>query len=132
MTERKYRSLAKYVFVVAKELGLGDMALTLHSSPPENPDAVAAFAGVRGRNSGHIYVSPEFDHYPPEEQRVVVVHELIHAHTERLRDYVRRTLGEHLAPAAYEVFMSGFTDADEYATDALATAVAKFMPLWEG
>lgn len=136
MNERKYRSLAKYAGMVADGLGVGHLHISLHpESPGEAKDgsaAAASWEGTYGRNQGVIRVNPAFDTYPPEEQRVVIVHELLHAHTEALREHVRTSLAPVLGQSVFDVFMAGFTQHDERFTDALATAIAPSFPLWEG
>jgi hypothetical protein len=135
MTDRQYRSLARYIFKLAKDLGLGHMELSLHAEPPEGDhglEAAASFEGTYGRQRGAIRVNKDFGHYSPVEQRHVIVHELIHAHTEHLREYVRTSLPGHLSQPAFQMFMSGYTQQDELFTDALADAIAPKFPLWDG
>lgn len=136
MTTRQYRSLAKYAGTIARELGLGHLDLTLDSSPSghanDGSESAASFEGTYGRHRGVIRVNPNFDHYTPEEQRVTIIHELLHAHTEAMRELVRNALPPALGQAAFDVFMAAFTQADERFTDALSTGIANKFPLWEG
>ena len=136
MTDKQYRSLARYTAQIAKELGLGHLTMSLDTAGPgegpEGAQAAASWEGVYGRHRGVIQVSRDFDHFPPEHQRVYIVHELLHAHTEQVRSLVRTSLAPVMGQAAYDVFMSAYTQADELATDALAEAIAPSYPLWEG
>lgn len=136
MTEKQYRSLARYAGRIAKELRLDHIDLSLKSEGPGETKAgdaaLASFEGTYGRHSGVIRVSHDFDHFPPEEQRIAILHELIHCHTEQIREYARISLMGALGREAYEVFWSGYTQQDELFTDALATALAPRFPLWDG
>ena len=136
MTDKQYRSLARYTARIAKELGLSHMTLSLDTADPggasDGTQAAASWEGVFGRHRGVIQVSREFDHFPPEHQRVYIVHELLHAHTEHVRALVRTSLAPVMGQQAFDVFMAGYTQADELATDALAEAIAPNYPLWEG
>jgi hypothetical protein len=136
VNDRQYRSLAKYAGVIAKELGLGHVDLSLDAETPgtttDHSEAAASFEGIYGRHRGVVRVNPHFELYAPEEQRVCIVHELLHAHTERQRELLRTSLPDAMGRASYEVFMAAWTQLDELATDAVATAIAPKFPLWEG
>lgn len=136
MTTKQYRSLARYAGVLARELGLGHLDLTLDAEQPghatDGSEAAASFEGTYGRYRGTMRVNPHFETYAPEEQRIIIIHELLHAHTEQVRELVRTTLPEAMGKPAYDVFMAAYTQADERMTDALATALADKFPLWEG
>jgi len=136
VNDRQYRSLAKYAGVIAKELGLGHMDLSLDAGHPgdavDHSEAAASFEGVYGRHRGVIRVHQNFASFTPEEQRVCVVHELLHAHTERQRELLRTSLPDAMGRSSYEVFMAAWTQLDELATDAVSTAIAPKFPLWEG
>jgi hypothetical protein len=136
VNDRQYRSLAKYAGVIAKELGLAHMDLVLDPGHPgeatDHSEAAASFEGVYGRYRGAIQVNARFETYTPEEQRVCIVHELLHAHTERQRELLRTSLPDAMGRSSYEVFMAAWTQLDELATDAVATAIAPKFPLWEG
>jgi hypothetical protein len=137
MTDRKYRSLARYTFKVAKELGLGHLDLELHSAGPNahglgSQRAAGEYEGIYGRNAGIIRVTKDFDCIPPEEQRVTIVHELIHAHTAQVRDFVHRSVAGVMTEAAFDIFQIAYRQQDELFTETLAQALAPKVPLWEG
>ena len=136
MNDKQYRSLARYAGRIAKELGLGHYDLSIHNEQAgetaEGETAAASFEGTYGRYCGVIRVNKHFDHYAPEDQRVYIVHELLHAHTEAVREFTRSALAGTMGREAYEVFMAGYRQQDERFTDALATSIAPKFPLWDG
>lgn len=136
MTDKQYRSLAKYAGQVAKELGLAHFNLSIHDEhvgeTADGDTAAASFEGTYGRYCGVIRVNRNFDQYAPEDQRIYIVHELLHAHTEHLREFARTALIGTVGRDAFEVFWAGYRQQDELFTDALATAIAPKFPLWEG
>lgn len=136
MTPKQYRSLARYMAVIANEFGLRDWDVTLHAEEPgdgnDGGDALASVECVYGRRKAHIRVASAFDEVTPEEQRNAVLHELIHIHTEPMRALLRTTLPKIMGLPAFETFWPAFTQADEHATDAIAAAIGDKYPLWEG
>jgi hypothetical protein len=136
VNDKKYRSLAKYVGSIAKDLGLSHYDLQLHPEEPGGASdgniALASYEGTYGRYTGTLRVHANFDAIPPESQRNAIIHELLHAHTEATRELLRTTLAPALGASAYEIFWAAYTQADERFTDALATAIADNYPLWEG
>lgn len=130
MTTRQYRSLARYIFSIAKDFGLRDWELTLASDPPDSPSAIASFEAVYGRKRGIVRVSEGFEHESPEDQRNAILHELVHAHTAPAREYINRTLPSILGAAAWATFDAAYEQANEFSVDAIAAAIADRYPLW--
>ena len=107
-----------YVRQIADTIGLKDWAIKLPDELPAG-DAIASVYPCAGRKIGTLRLSEDFLDYPPEKQRQVLVHELIHCHA---ATYIR----------AVEIR----TDKDpvltllmEYMTDGLADGFAHLLPL---
>src|SRR5690606_37896035 len=62
VTERQYKSLARYMGRIAQEFGLRDWDITLHSEPPDDDAALASVECIFGRKRALIRVAPDFDH----------------------------------------------------------------------
>lgn len=131
MTDKQRLSLVNYVGRLADALGLGEWHLVLHYDSADAGNA-AEVSVVPGRRTAHISLSEDFPTFDPEEQRHVLVHELIHIHLDRIRTYARDTLPEVMGRPAWAAWHVTERDLNEYATDALAAAFAPHMPLWSG
>lgn len=132
MTPKQYKSLAKYMSALARDYGLNDWDIRLHTEPPEQDDALAAVSTVYGRRIAHISVASDFDQYEPEAQRIAILHELTHIHQAQERDLVTGILPDALGIPAFAMFEAGWRQAMEHGTDAIAAAIADRYPLWEG
>lgn len=136
MTNSQMRSLGRYVSDIAQMLGLDDWKITVHAEEPgdaiDGSDAIASVSCTYGRKIASLRLGKDFLNSPPEEQRHVLVHELIHVHMWGVLALVRTTLPKMLGESAYDVLLTALTQQDEHATDALATAVAPMLPLWGG
>lgn len=130
MTPKQLRSLAKYTSVIAAELGLRDWTLAFPDEPCEE-GALAEVDCTYGRKRATVRFAPDFMHHPPEEQRIVVLHELIHIHFAQERQAVRDAL-DSLGRDAREVAHESYRMSHEYGVDGLASAIADRYPLWEG
>ena len=136
MTDRRIRSLCRWMSDLANDFGLSDKKINVHVGGPgeaeDGSDAIASVAGIYGRNILNVSISPAFFDQSPEEQRYIVIHEYAHAHTEAVRDLLRTALPKLLGQPAYDTFQTAYTQLDELATDSLARAIAPMFPLWEG
>lgn len=130
------RSLCKWAGVIADEFGLSDWSIQVHEGDAggtdSDHDAVASVSTVYGRKIAHITISPEFVRCNPEEQRHVILHEFLHIHTRQARDLIYSRLPQVMGEPAFDAFASGLTLLDELAIDAMASAIERFYPLWEG
>lgn len=136
MTDRRFRSLCKWASVIASEFGLGDWHITIHESHPGESNtgstAIASVSTVYGRKLAEVTIHPNFFHTDPEEQRHVILHEFLHIHLRQTRELIRSSLPAAIGQFAFDQFFEGYTLLDEHATDALATAIERYFPLWEG
>lgn len=130
MTPKQLRSLAKYTSAIAAELGLRDWTLTFPPEPCEEK-ALASVDCTYGRKRAVVRFADDFLHHAPEEQRIVVLHELIHIHFAQERQAVTDAL-DLLGRDAHEIATESFRVAHEYGVDGLADAIADRYPLWEG
>jgi hypothetical protein len=131
MTHRQRRSLAKYVSAIAVTLGLRDWTLSFPEDPPENDDAIASVECIYGRRMASVRFDADFLSFSCEDQRVAVLHELIHVHFWHRRQATKDAL-EGIGREAREIAFDAITLGDEYGTDAVADAIAPFFPFWEG
>ena len=131
MTHRQRRSLAKYVSVTAAALGLRDWTLDFPDEEPDEGHALASVECVYGRRLAIVRFRKDFPHTACDEQRQVVLHELIHVHFGHRRQSTADAL-EGLGREGRQQALDAITLGDEYGTDALAEAIAGFFPLWEG
>lgn len=130
MTSEQRQSLATYTSEMAVELGLTDWTLDFPNDEPSIEDAIASVDPVYGRKRATIRFRRDFMHCPPEEQRQTVIHELVHLHfaaqTQAVVDALKPLgMTAELAADYYQL-------THEYAVDALAEAIARYFPLWEG
>lgn len=119
-----------YVRLLADEMGLSDWSFEIEVEPA--PDEVSAcIRCVPGRRYAIIRLSSTWEKKLPEEQRNGVAHELIHAHLARANDLAdsEGALPTLLGRPAWTAFYQGFELALEDGVDALATVIARNLPL---
>lgn len=110
-----------YVQLIAGKLRLGHWTIKIGDTPPKNADAWASVTCWEGRFGATVYLSDQILSEPPEEQRYVAVHELVHcffAHSDRIAE-------ADMSSARNDAWRL----AMEYGVDAVAEAIAPHMPL---
>ena len=120
--------LGAYIREMADIMGLRDWHLNLRHDPPDREECAADIDVVYGRRAAAIRIQTGWEHWKPEDLRSTVAHELIHCHLNPSRnvlDNMEQAIGQMLHNTAY----NALTDYIEYATDAIATAWAEFLPL---
>lgn len=128
-TKKQRKALNEYVRWVDDSLELRDWTLTVVYDPEvEDSDALASIKCIYGRKHANIRLCPEFFSLSGEQQRQTVAHELIHCHLSGL-EWQYNNLGGHVAPSVFEIVWGGMKDQVEFATDAMADALAKHLPL---
>ena len=128
-TEAQGLALAAYIATLLPTLRLSHWQVKVQPEPASEGHE-ASVSCTEDRYIAAIRVSQEFWTLPPETQRNVITHELIHVHNSQVDDAVilaRKPLGEQ----AWALFWGSYAHADEYATDALAAVLAPFLPLPE-
>jgi len=128
MTKRDQKELLRYIRWVADELELRDWTLTLLDTPAP-ADALGHMSETYGRKVAEIQVCSDFRNLDAEQQRHTIVHELVHCHLASPTNMVLNDLEEELSDTADRIFWSGYKRQIEYSTDALASALAKHLPL---
>lgn len=130
-TERKAAidRLTPWFCEMANLLHLNHWHLTVPiEARPESPDYAASCERIYGQNRAKIYLSDGFLADTPENQRVTYVHELLHCHFRAIVE-ARDGLEDLLGKPANLVFVDRMRSAEEWAVDAIAGAIAPFLPL---
>jgi len=120
--------LGTYIRHMADLLGLRDWTINLLADPPDNARYAADVDVIYGRRCAEIRVAADWMHRTPESLRTTIAHELLHCHLNPSRnvlDNMQHAIGQMLYTTAY----NALTDYIEYATDAISTAWAEFLPL---
>ena len=128
MTKPEQKALGEYVRLVADMLELRDWTIEL-SEEPAPADSYGHITNTYGRKLAVLKLAPDFRSLTASQQRHTVVHELVHCHLESATNMVLNDLESHLAKQADQLFWEGFKRQIEYGVDALASAIAKQMPL---
>jgi hypothetical protein len=131
VTPKQRRSLLRYILDIAVHMGLRDWTFSLEAEPCEDAHA-ATIACTYGRKIASICVSQHWMTTAPEEQRHVIIHELVHVHLDSNLTLVEGSLPSQLGASAFSVFREAYRQHNEHATDAIASAIEEFIPLWEG
>jgi hypothetical protein len=123
-TTHDRRAWKPYFERLAARMRLAHWDLEISDEPPRNEDAYATVRCCYGRTLATIWLGDGFLRASPEEQRYVCVHELVHcyfAHADELA-------GGEMAGRVEEAWNL----AMEYGVDAVAKALAPFMPMPPG
>ncbi len=129
LTSKQRAKLGPYVRDIADLMNLRDwtfqvMHEPIHSSAPH----AATITTLYGRHFAHINFAADFATYDPEEQREIVVHELLHCSFSSANALPPR-IGDILGLAAAEVLAVFLHEKVELGVDRIANAWAKTMPL---
>ena len=120
MTDAEREKWSAYVRDIADRIGLKDWTITVPGTPPRD-HADASMWMCYGRRVARVHLPDSIRHEPPEEQRDIVVHELVHLHFAAMDGTVTDWLDEDKGKAYNRLF--------EYGIDAMAAALAPHMPL---
>jgi hypothetical protein len=117
----------------ADRLGLRDWVVEVSDDPCEE-GSYATVTCTSGARHATVKLAADFHDEPLPLQRQVLVHELLHCHLDALSSIVTEDLDGQVAPAVLGVVSSSFERQLEFATDAIAVAIAPSFPLptWEG
>lgn len=128
MNKKQREAIAAYVREIADLVELRDWTFDLNWEPLPN-DVQGAMFPTFGQKRPTIRFGTDFLEVGPERQRHIIVHELVHCHLEPSTNLIDNTLPDLLGSTAYRIFDDAFVQDLEFATDALATALAKHLPL---
>jgi hypothetical protein len=101
------------------ELGCGDGYLAQVESDPGSWEA-------------KLYFRPDFADQEPPQVRETVVHELLHVHRRPIIHLNDSALREFLGAYKWNTWLAAHELLDEQATEAVALAVAPYMPEFPG
>lgn len=123
----RYAALETYVAACLPVLNLGNWKVTILTDvAPE--DRYADIEPNDQAQTANLRVGNLFWAQKPEEQRLTIVHELIHLHLCRLDQAVDR-LEPVLGSAAWAPWAGVYEDAYERATDSIAEILAPHLDL---
>jgi len=131
VTKRRQQALQRYVNKLRPMLGLRDWEVVVKQEPPDNPSHDASHQSVMGCRLSLIRVADRFWTYTPEQQREVILHELLHCVFAPTQDQIRHILPSHLRGRGGEVFREMWFQSQEYAIDQLSVALGRHFPLPE-
>lgn len=132
LTEPERVVVGRYMRWVADAMELRDWTMEL-SHEPADKDAYASIRATYGRKVALVDLCDNFRTLDADKQRHTIVHELVHCHLESAANMVFRDIEDFLGKQSDQIFYNGFKRQIEYGVDALASAIAKHMPLidWE-
>lgn len=110
-----------YVDTLANLMGLTGWTFTVRPAAASE-DAEAEIEVVYGRRRAVIHLSKDWDQMPVEDQREVLVHELLHAALAPLTQLVGELVSGDAEDAALALM-------EEWVVDGLAVAWARELPL---
>lgn len=127
--------ICRYARLYADRLGLRNHTIEVLEDPPSDPLALLECEIAFGRAHVRIRARDDFSDQPEYEQRLAIVHELVHAlpGLQRLTERTAAVGREHIGGIAYRVFWQGFHGDIEELVDSLAQILAPQMPpvVWE-
>src|SRR4051812_41470190 len=125
-----YNALCRAARLYADQLGLRNHAVeVMEDESPRDPHALAEVELASGRAHVRLRVREDFVLADPEEQRLVLTHEFLHPHLQRMTERVHSDVSAEVGGAAFRMFWRGFTADTEELVDALAQLLAPGMPL---
>jgi hypothetical protein len=128
MNDAQHTAYTAYLRQLADLMELRDWRFTFAIELLKEERYAAECGITYGRRHACIRVNPETLDNAPEDIRQTFVHELVHCHTNPIRDQLDNVEAQ-LGKAAYTTIHNATTDVLELATEALANALAPFMPL---
>ncbi len=90
----------------------------------ENAAEIQIYEG----HTADLAICPEFWDWPTTKQRAILVHELCHAHFDRLRA-IDSLLPRHHSPEVLAVLRGVLIEAEEHAVETMARLLASRLPL---
>ena len=129
MTNKQRVSIRNYIAFLASHLGLNDWSIRLMPQVCENPNHAATVVCTPGRKIAQVTLAEDWLEQTPEEQRHVLIHELIHVHADHEFQYIEDTLPTLIGSVAYLPFEKAYRDLHEHAVDALASAMEDHFPV---
>lgn len=135
MPRSRYQELERYVRARADELGLRDWSVELKFTPLDEDGDEAEADGkcevIYGRKHALIYLPRDFNERPRDDQRQLLIHELLHCHTDGVEVLIRsgHALAFYIGEAQVGLLRSAMHERVELAVDGIADAIAAKFPL---
>jgi len=126
--EQHYQDLRAYVREMADRLELRDWTTFLHREVQTTGEYTASMSCTYGRKFVHIYIAESFFEMTLEAQRQTIAHELIHVHFYGWR-WAFNNLQKILSGTTFAIVENSIRDQEELAVDAMADAIARYLPL---
>lgn len=140
LTKQQRTDAGNYARVLADRIGLREwtvhiMHAAIDPEGDDNPHAgannrtLARVECVYGRRHAYIYLNPDyFEHATRDEQRAIMLHELLHCSWNAAQDVVRIQLKGEMSRATYDAIYEAYVQQSEYAIDNLADNIARLLP----
>ena len=129
MTKRQQKKLQRYIDRLRPMLGLADWEVFVRPDPTEEGH-LATIYPIWGCRAANLRFDSDFCEKDPAYQRETCVHELLHCVHAQTQHQVEFVLPNHMEAGA-ELFGAMYEQANEYAIDGLAVAIAPLFPLPE-
>lgn len=131
MTAARMNALADYVANAQTILGLDDWKTTLKwDKRPGDGEAIAEMRTTKGRHIAQLLADEDLFDLTPEEQRVVVAHELTHLLVDPTESVVwDGKLEAVLGGPATMIFTGAYNAAAERVVDRIGHLLAELLPL---
>ena len=132
MSAPSQEAILDYFEDLASEMRLSDWEFFWNDEAEEDTDDGKALAKVDasyGRKLAWVATFDDLWDLGPSDQRHIFVHELIHLLRWRSWIQVVSQLEDHLAPAAYDMFVENYKMNMEYEVDDMAAVMAINLPL---
>lgn len=117
-----------YLRELADLMGLKDWEIVVPDREPEKESSGADCVAYYGRKKAEIAFNSKWGDMKVEDFRCLCVHELIHCHTRPMEEPIHN-IKSFVGEPAYNITYLSFSDALEYAVDAIATEWARTLPL---
>lgn len=127
---RKPLDLPAYVRLLADCLDLKDWDIHTTIGGLDD-DTLATCAPVYGQRRATITLAEGWEKHTPEELRSTITHEIIHCHLAAMGHLIESIAEDCLPQKAGKILDAAFSLELEYATDNIACAIAKTLPLWD-
>ena len=122
-------SVSAYVSMLASMMALKDYDIRIEFSDSSDSSAFARVMPWPDQKRATLLLDTMFLSASPDDQRQTLVHELVHCHLFNV-SAAPGPVSSHLDPVLADVLSSLVFTEVERATDALADALAPFMPFW--
>lgn len=120
--------LSAYLRDLADRMGLRDWEINVADGPLDDKTNAGEVHVVYGRRIANIAIDPKLAADGADEVRHVCTHELLHCHFKAFQ-WCLANVETHLGPPVYNLLFNSYKDAEELAIDAVATALARHLPL---